>query len=268
MDISRRSFLKLAGAGTIAATLPKTVFAAQPQRTFTDYSFVQVTDTHIPDPGGIERSRKVVDAVNALSLPYEIVIHTGDASNGHGDPGDMKRAHELLRFAKKTYFIPGNADITFDHPERFESVFAGIFGPCDQVFYPVPGLRFVLFNSQPLSDRAETTVREQAFARLNKMLQPSMPTLVFCHATGMPDFYVNVLHRGWKEKTMRRWAEMMTRGGVMAVLAGHFHRDESLRLGDIPVHICSPVVGWWGRQATFRHWTIDREALTYRTVYI
>jgi len=266
--LTRRSFFKISGTVVAAAAIPGSLFADSKNKTIPDFSFIQLTDTHIPDASGIERSKKVIDAINNFTLPYEMVIHTGDVSHGLGDPEIMKKAVDSLRFKKKAFFLPGNADITFDHPEDFEDVFKTIFGSCNLSFSPVPGLRFALFNTQPLAGRCATSIREKAFSDLEKMLTPSMPTILFCHATGMPDFYENQMHEGWSEETMRNWAGIMIKGGVFAVLAGHFHRDEYHLLGKIPVHICAPVVGWWGRQTTFRHWTLSNSFLTYRTIYM
>jgi len=270
MAVTRRSFLKMAGAGTTAAIVfPKSIFAQSSGNSRnTDFSFIQLTDTHIPDESGLRRSRRVIDAINNFSLPYEMVIHTGDVSNGAGNPEDMKQAFELLKFKKKTYFVPGNADVTFDHPEKFENTFKSVFGSCNHAFSPLPNLRFVLFNSQPLSDRCQKKIREKALFCLQKMLTPPMPTILFCHATGLPDFYQNQMHDGWHEDTMTKWADIMKHGGVLTVLAGHFHRDEHHVLGNIPVHICAPVVGWWGRQTTFRYWHLSNNILTYRTIYV
>jgi 3',5'-cyclic AMP phosphodiesterase CpdA len=268
MALNRRSFLKISGTGVIAAAIPKSLFADSENKTVPNFSFIQLTDTHIPDESGVERSKKVVDAINNFSLPYEMVIHTGDVSHGSGNQGIMKKAFDLLQFKKKACFVPGNADVTFDHPEDFEDSFKSVFGYGNRSFLPVPGLRFVLFNSQPLAGRCAAKIREKAFSDLEKMLTPSLPTILFCHATGMPDFYENQMHYGWNEETMRNWSAIMTRGGVFAVLAGHFHRDEYHLPGDIPIHICAPVVGWWGRQTTFRHWTLNNNLLTYRTIYM
>jgi len=109
MALNRRSFLKIAGAGTVAATFPKSIFAESKVNTSTNFSFIQLSDTHIPDENGIERSKKVVDAINNFALPYELVIHTGDVSNGLGNPETMEKALALLQFKKKTNFVPGNA---------------------------------------------------------------------------------------------------------------------------------------------------------------
>lgn len=267
MAINRRSFIRFLGTSAIAASLPKSAYALDAE-SVPEISFVQLTDTHIPHESGIERTKLIIDNINNLSLPHDFIIHTGDISNGHGKAEDMVQAKSLLKFAKTTYFVPGNWDVTFDHPEKFAPVFEKHFGPCNQTISPASGLRMVLFNSQPLSDRANSTVRDNAFEQLEQMLNPSMPTILFCHATGLPDFYSNEMHTGWKAETMTRWADMMKHGGVFAVLAGHFHRDEYHLLNDIPLFISAPVVGWWGRQSTFRHWTLKNGTLTYRTIYV
>jgi len=266
--LNRRSFIKLASIGTLAATIPTSAFGNTKPQELPSFSFVQLTDTHISHESGIERTKKAVEAINTLSLPYDLVVHTGDISNGHGNIEDMKKAHDILKFDHKAYFLPGNADVTFENPEKFEPTFTKIFGSCNQSFSPVKGLRFVLFNSQSLSDKADASVRERALIQLQSMLQPAMPTVLFCHATGLPDFYNNQIHSGWDKKTMEKWTHIMSKGGVFAILAGHFHRDESHMLGEIPVHTCAPVVGWWGRQTTFRHWMLQDGELTYRTIYV
>lgn len=268
MKLSRRSFLGLAGTGILAASMPRSVFATIEGGTLPDYSFIQLTDTHVPDESGIERTTKVVEAINSFLLPYDSIIHTGDVSHGYGQSEEMKQAHNVLTFNKQTYFVPGNTDVTFHDPGEYEPAFEKEFNKCNWSFSPVPGLRLALFNSQPLSGRAGNAAREKAFERLKKMLSPSMPTILFCHATGMPDFYENEMHDGWKQETLNRWADLMKQGGVFAVMAGHFHRDEMHMMGDIPVHLCAPVVGWWGRQTTFRHWTLKDGSLTYRTIYV
>lgn len=268
MALNRRSFLRIVGAGTLAVTFPKAIFAESKVDINTNFSFIQLSDTHIPDENGIERSKKVIDAINNFALPYDFVIHTGDVSSGLGNSEAMEKAFALLKFKKKAYFVPGNADVTFDHPEKYEDKFKGIFGSCDLSFSPFPNLRFVLFNSQTLSDECTKEIREKAFLNLENLLTPSMPTILCCHATGLPDFYQNQMHDGWHEQTIKKWVNIMKKGGVLAVLAGHFHRDEYQLMGNIPVHICAPVVGWFGRQTTFRYWNLSNNNLVYRTVYV
>jgi hypothetical protein len=64
MKLTRCSFLGLAGTGILPASVPRPVFANTENKTLPDYSFIQLTDTHVPDESGIERTGKVVDAIN------------------------------------------------------------------------------------------------------------------------------------------------------------------------------------------------------------
>jgi len=194
-----------------------------------------------------------------------MIIHTGDVSNGHGKREDMATARELLTFKKRTLFVPGNHDVTFDHSEQHEATFEDVFGPCCKSITAAKGLRFAFFNSQA---RANAATRNRAWMKLGEILSTPTPTILFCHATGMPDFYRNKHHAGWKEETMAQWTSLMKDAGVFAVLAGHFHRGEMHIRNGIPFHIAAPVVGWWGRQSSFRHWRLRDGRLTYRTVYV
>ena len=95
-----------------------------------------------------------------------------------------------------------------------------------------------------------------------------MPTVLFCHAMGLEDFYTNIMHPGWNKATMDRWTETMRQKGVFAVLAGHFHRDEFHIYNGVPFYIAPSVVGWWGRQSSFRHWIYEDGRITYRNIYV
>jgi predicted MPP superfamily phosphohydrolase len=89
MKLTRRPFLRMAVTGILAASVPKLVFAETDSKTLTDYSFIQLTDTHVQDESGIERTRAVVEAINSFSLPYDSIIHTGDVSHGYGRPNSF-----------------------------------------------------------------------------------------------------------------------------------------------------------------------------------
>jgi UDP-2,3-diacylglucosamine pyrophosphatase LpxH len=85
---------------------------------------------------------------------------------------------------------------------------------------------------------------------------------------GVPSFHLNQLHEAWSEETMERWTKRMKEGGVFAVLAGHFHRDEHHLVHGVPFYLAEPVINFWGRQTTYRHWTLSKGLLMHRTVYV
>jgi len=278
LKLSRRSFLL--GSGAVVASRPATPLT--PELAGIDFSFIQVSDTHVskrrlyskrrgydvPASESVRRCRAVVKAINSCTLPYDVVIHTGDVAHTRETNEDFDLARELLTFERKTHYIPGNHDVGYSRTGDYLPAFEQRFGKADVAFEPVSGLRFSLFNSQPLDVRCGDADREKAFARLDRILTPARPTLLFCHVMGLPSFHVNRLWDGWPRGTMKRWTDRMKEGGVVALLAGHFHRDELRHVDGIPFHLCGPVINMWKRQTCFRHWSIRNGALDYRTVYL
>jgi len=96
-----------------------------------------------------------------------------------------------------------------------------------------------------------------------------MPTIVVHHASDGPDFYRNKQHDGWPAEARVGWLEVLERGNVVAIITGHFHRDELWwnELG-IPVYTAAPIAGYWGRQGAIRIYTYSKGRLSYQTVYM
>ncbi len=280
---SRRTFFRsVAGAGALAASGTFPLSAKASDISGLKLAFVQVSDTHlsterlyserqqfdVPSEESIRRNRLAVKDINACSLPYELIVHTGDVAHTRETTVDYDLAKEILRFERPTYYVPGNHDVGYSETDQYRPPFEERFGPANQAIEPVPGLRFALFDSQPLDTRAPDTHREEAFRQLDRILTPPKPTILFCHVMGLPSFHINQLHEGWPPDLMWRWTERMKQGGVLAVLAGHFHRDEYHIVNGLPFHLAGPVINFWGRQTCYRHWRLENGALTHRTIYL
>jgi predicted phosphodiesterase len=276
---SRRTFLR-AGAGFAAyAAYPASSLA---QASDVELSFIQVSDTHVsrkrlfsklqgydvPAEESIRRCREAVKSINECSLPYELIVHTGDVAQTRDTTEDFDLAKELLQFHRPAYYVPGNHDVGYSETNKYRPVFEERFGSSNRAIEPVPGLRLALFDSQPLDDHASEAHHEQAFGRLDRILTPRNPTILFCHAMGIPSFHAGRLHPGWPEPLMRRWTKRMKDGGVFALLAGHFHRDEYHVVDGLPFYLAGPVINFWGRQTCYRHWTLSKGVLSYRTIYL
>ena len=276
--ISRRTFF-LAGSGAVVAA---TGWRASAQAPDVELAFIQVSDTHVskrrlvskpqqydvPAEESVRRTQSVVKSINDCPLPYSLIVHTGDVAHTRDTAEDFDLARELLKFERKAYYVPGNHDVGYSETEKFRPAFEERFGRYNIAFQPAAGLRLVLFDSQPLDYRAGEASRQESFRQLDKLLEPRMPTILFCHSMGLPSFYGGELRDAWPEATMARWANRMKEGGVFAVLTAHFHRDELHVVQGVPFYLCPPVINFWGRQTTFRHWTLSRGVLTYRTVYV
>lgn len=278
LKVTRRAFL----LGSGACIAGRKALAMPPDVSGVDFSFIQVTDTHVsknrlfdarrgydvPGEESIRRTREAVKAINECALPYELIVHTGDVAHTRETNEDFDLARELHQFKRKAYYIPGNHDLGYSHTDKYRPAFEERFGKANQAIEPVPGLRLALLDSQPLDPRAADAHREEAFKHLDRILTPSKPTIFFCHVMGLESFHVNQLWPGWPEETMQRWTRRMKEGGVMAVLAGHFHRDEQHFVNGLPFYLAGPVINMWGRQTCFRHWRLSGGLLTYRTIYL
>lgn len=277
--LDRRSFLRTALAFPVFA---RAKLQGAPELSRVRLSFIQVSDTHVsvnrlfdPKQGydvsaeeSIRRTRAVVAAINECSLPYEFIVHTGDVAHTRETTADFDLARELLQFRRPAYFVPGNHDVGYSETPRYLPAFEERFGKANQAFEPAAGLRFVLFNSQPLDHRAPEEHRVQAFRVLDELLKPPKPTILFCHAMGLASFHLNRLFPGWPEEVLKAWVSRMKAGGVFAVLAGHFHRDEIHVVDGLPFYLAGPVINFWGRQTCFRHWQLENGQLSYRTIYL
>jgi 3',5'-cyclic AMP phosphodiesterase CpdA len=277
-NVSRRTFLKTGAAAFGGVASPS---LAMPSGLHDiDLSFIQLSDTHVsknrlhserqqfdvPAEESIRRSRLVVEDINRCSLPYELIVHTGDVAHTRESNEDFDLAQEILQFQKPAYFVPGNHDVGYSETEKYRPAFEERFGSANQAIEPVPGLRFAFFDSQPLDPRAAGDSTRQAFEHLDRILTPAKPTLLFCHVMGLESFYVNRMHEGWPESIMQRWVERMKKGGVVALLAGHFHRDEFHLVHGMPFYLAGPVINFWGRQTCYRHFRLAGGELTYRTI--
>ena len=223
-NFSRRSFLGLGGAAL--ASTPAMLQGADLAELA--ISFIQVSDTHVsrnrlvdtrqgydvPAEESVRRTVAAVKAINECSLPYELIVHTGDVAHTRETDEDFDLARKLLQFEKPTYYVAGNHDVGYSQTDRYRPRFEAHFGSSNRAFEPRPGLRFVLFDSQPLDNHAPEEHHEQAFRRLDELLTPAKPTVLFCHSPGVASFHVNQLFPGWPDELMRRWITRMKDGGV------------------------------------------------------
>lgn len=277
-EISRRTFLTGASVGAVASQARR----LKAEIGGIDFPFIQLSDTHVskhrlysrhrgydlPAEESIRRCRAAVNSINECSLPYELVVHTGDVAQTRNTNEDFDLARELLQFNKDDYYVPGNHDVGYSETAKYLPAFEKRFGVSNRSFEPVAGLRLALLDSQPLDPRASDADREKVFGHLDRILTPRRPTILFCHVMGLRPFFNNHLYPGWPETTMKRWIRRMKQGGVFAVLAGHFHRDEMHYVNGLPFYLIGPVINFWGRQTCYRQWRLRHGRLSYRTIYL
>src|SRR5919202_6982617 len=137
-EMDRRGFLKcmawagtglvwVASGGVLSSSLLGTPGAQAAQAPGGDFSFVQISDTHIgfnqapnADPAGTLRA--AVDRINALQPAPAFMIHTGDLTHGQ-KAGAFDTLDEILGTARvgQVFYVPGEHDVFADGGTEFLS---------------------------------------------------------------------------------------------------------------------------------------------------
>ncbi len=234
------------------------------------FSFVQITDLHFGEPANETRTRRVVDAINALPLPVEFVAVTGDLSNDLTDDGHtLTNVLAILsRLRAPVHFVAGNHDILRKRMAPTLAVYTNLVGPLCQAL-EVRGVNCVFVYTEPLRKDFHIAGYDP-LACLEEHLRAAggKPSIVFTHAPSTGDFYGNRMHKGWPEENTALWQALLNRHDVRGVLTGHFHRDELHWLGNVPLFVCAPISKEYGRVLTYRIYEFRNGRLGYRTQYV
>ena len=136
--MQRRDFLNLTAAGGGAvffSGLAGCSTYGNPAVTATsDFYFAQLSDCHwgfegAPNPDAKGTLPKAIAAVNALAIPPEFIVFTGDLTHTTDDPQERRR--RLAEFkaivaelkVQKVYFLAGEHDAALDRGEAFKEYF-------------------------------------------------------------------------------------------------------------------------------------------------
>jgi predicted phosphodiesterase len=242
---------------------------AQAQANGPHFYFVQITDTHFGSPWENETARAFVDTINALPMPIECVVHTGDVFADHmGDPAVLATGTSTLaRLKAPLHVLAGNHDILTNDTERLAGIFTNAFGALSGRAEH-QGVVFIWAYTEPLRGYIHVSGYDPLTA-VEKLLVGAgdKPVIILHHNAGVEDFHNNAFFPGWPEKMHRRWEALISRPNVKAVITGHFHRDELHWIGSIPVFVGEPAASYWGRQPAFRIYEYKDGRVGYRTVY-
>lgn len=221
------------------------------------FYFAQITDTHVGDNDGQQRTQQVVAAVNASYFPLTCVVHTGDVAE-RGDTQDAAKT-ELSKLLVPLHVLPGNHDMMEDtSAQSFIDRWGALSSSAEY-----EGVVFLFVYDQTAPGYDPLDWLEKALAQAG-----DKPVIVFHHEPPVEDFYNNALHPGWPDEKRQAWTRLLEAHNVVADVAGHFHRDEQHYLATVPLLIAEPVSGRFGRQAAWRIFEYDSGRLTYRTQYI
>src|SRR6185437_471958 len=236
----RRDLLKcmLGGAATgllwtVSGGVPRAVslggeaFAATPASAH-DFSFVQISDTHIgfhgaanPDPNGT--LKLALERIAQLPARPAMMLHTGDVSH-LSKPEELETAKQLLDTAKlDTHFIPGEHDTLIDNGRTYFERF-GKMGKDGWYSFDQGGVHFVaLINVLNLKPGGLGYLGPEQLEWLESDLKSrsaSTPIVVLAH---MPLWPV-APEWGWGTDDGAQAVSYLKRFGSVTVLNGHIHQ--------------------------------------------
>ncbi len=232
------------------------------------FFFVQVTDAHLGQDDHFERMREVVRQIVELPMDVEFVALTGDiVDDCITDSEIVDQVFQTLEPLRvPVHFLPGNHDILEEDIAATTAAFTNRFGPLiSSAEYN--GVRCVFVYTEPLTGEVQIPGYDPLSALEPLLAGPDV--LVFHHTPSVDSFYNGKAHAGWGRRDVGPlWVELLNFYDVKAVIAGHFHSEEMHWLGEVPLFVCPPVSGRFGRQAAFRIYRYENGRLSYRNQYL
>jgi len=244
--MQRRDFLSLYAAGGGAVFLSALGGCANMpggQRA-SDFYFVQLSDTHWgfkgaanPDAGAT--LHKAVAAVNALAIPPEFVVFTGDLTHTTDNPEERRRRMAEFKSivagltVKTVYFMPGEHDASIDRGAAYQE----LFGPTHYTF-DRHGVHFIALDN--VSDPGSKMGDEQ-LAWLQADLEkrdPKAPIVVLTHR---PLFDL-APKWDWATRDGARALALLQPFDHVTVFYGHIHQEHHHMTGHIAHHAAKSLI--------------------------
>jgi len=245
-NINRRGFLKCmqwAGAGVVwsfAGGVPVSRLLAADANAKADFSFVQISDSHIgfnkpanPDVTGT--LQVAIDKINALEHQPDFLIHTGDLTHlaKAAEFDTLDQSLKSLR-QRQVFYVPGEHDVTGDDGKLYLERFGkGTMGLGWQSFNH-KGVHFVgLNNVVQLEGLGKIGPDQMAWLRKDlASVSSSTPVVVFAHIplwTVYPEW-------NWGTEDSAEALAMLKRFGSITVLNGHVHQVLTKVEGKVTFH--------------------------------
>lgn len=236
------------------------------------FFFVQITDTHWGVRDHLSVTRAAVARVNELPVDVEFVVHTGDVlADKIGDERTVKEGLEAMKALKApVYYVPGNHDITPNDSERTAGLFRQYFGAVNGRI-EVKGVLCLFVCTETIGvDTRSPGHAQREWVEDQLKGWKGRPTLLFMHKPPIQDLVSGASREDWmKDGYHPRWGRLFEEHpGILAIFAGHLHRDEMRRIGNVPIFVASALAGFWDRQPSFRLYEYRNGNFQYWTYYL
>jgi 3',5'-cyclic AMP phosphodiesterase CpdA len=247
--IDRRGFLECmawAGAGVVWAVsggaLTSRVFAQAKDDNKPDFTFVQISDSHIgfskePNKDVVGTLKNAVDKINNLPQAPSLLVHTGDLTH-LAKPDEFDTCAEVLKGAKvaKSFFVPGEHDVFSDDGKRFLERYGKDTRGTGWHSFDVKGIHFIgLVNVMNLKAGGLGVLGKDQLDWLKKdvaSLGESTPIVVFAHVP----LWTIYEKWGWGTEDSEQALGLLKRFGSVTVLNGHIHQAMQKVEGKVTFH--------------------------------
>jgi 3',5'-cyclic-AMP phosphodiesterase len=253
--IDRRNFLEcMAWAGTgllwsMVAGVPTSRLLAATgapmaakTKTVEDFSFVQISDSHIgfnkganPDvTGTLTKAINKINTVPAGMKAPDFMIHTGDITQ-NSKAGEFDTAAQVIKSTKvgEVFYVPGEHDY-IDDGEQYKQRFGkGTIGN-GWYSYNHKGVHFVGLNNCVQVDAMGNMGEDQLKWLKSDLsgLSRSTPIVVFAHIP----LWMVYEKWGWGTKDGEQALAMLKPFGSVTVLNGHIHQVVQKVEGSVAFH--------------------------------
>jgi 3',5'-cyclic-AMP phosphodiesterase len=254
--VDRRGFLKCmawAGTGlvwTISGGIPVSrAFARSGSQDAaadadkgTDFSFVQISDSHIgfdkpANPDVTATLQTAINRINAASQKPDFIIHTGDLTQ-LSKASEFDTLEQVLKgaSAKQIYYVPGEHDMLGDNGDEFLQRYGKGTKGAGWSSFDHKGVHFVgLVNVVNLKAGGMGSLGPEQLEWLEddlKSRSASTPIVLYAHIplwTIYPDW-------GWGTDDSEQALSYVKRFGSVTVLNGHIHQIMQKIEGKVSFH--------------------------------
>ncbi len=204
--------------------------------------FVQISDSHIgfskpANQDVTETFRETIARINALPVPPEFILHTGDLTH-LAEASEFDVLDQVLKECrtKQVFFVPGEHDILNDDGAQYRERFGrGTLGS-GWFSFDQKGVHFVgLVNVAGVSEGGLGVLGAEQLAWLEKdlaRLKSDTPIVVFAHVP----LWLVYPKWGWGTDDGAKALGMLKRFGSVTVLNGHIHQVVQKVEGNITFH--------------------------------
>jgi Icc protein len=248
--VDRRGFLQCmawagtglvwaASAGVFSSRILSQASAAE--RASGDFSFVQISDTHIGFKGEANKDamgtfEQALARIKALTPPPAFIVHTGDITHTQ-KPGAFDIVTEGIKGTKidRAFYIPGENDVFADGGREYLGRFGGPAGTGWQSF-DYKGVHFIgLINVLNFKAGGLGNLGSEQLDWLRKDVEgigSSTPVVVFAHVP----LWAVYPKWGWVTDDGGQALSLLRRFGSVTVLNGHIHQIMQRVEGNITFH--------------------------------